>query len=101
MGKLIFVLALGYIVANGMALVSRAHGAELNNAHAECIELSISGYESRAKWDECKANYPGLPSPLRFKCVEALDKGFPSEAHVELCIQYYGTNNPYKWAKEA
>ncbi len=38
--RLILVLAIGYIVTDGMGLIAKAHGAELNETHIEYVELN-------------------------------------------------------------
>lgn len=47
LGKLALVFGVSYIVIMGMASI--ANSAELNETHTECMELTINGYESKAK----------------------------------------------------
>ena len=104
MGRLVLALAIAFIIATGMGLISKSHSADMqnelmSNPHVGCIEQAVNGYGSGMEQRWCELNYPGLPSPFTFRCVEYIDKGFPTRLDALACILHFGTYDRDRWAR--
>lgn len=95
MGRFILALAIGFIVASGMGLISKARGAELaaDPLREFCTSHAFSseGYRSGVDQNRCERKYPGLPDPFTFKCISYLDQGFPTPLDKLACVMYFNT----------